>query len=144
MEDIPDQLERAEGNVLSLTERAANDQEAINTAESVANYTALKADSLDVDLQRVNDVLQQLEISINNVTLVPESRYVSFKRSVDSIEVIITQMEQHIEVVADELSMLQEQSEVLERKYAELRHHRDLLNRIKSSIQNLDCVDNIV
>lgn len=139
LQGLPDRLESAGESITLLEERASDDQVAINRAESVTSATAVRADLLEVELQSVNRLIRLLESSINNVTLIPESRYLALKRDIDSLENMMNQMEQNIENVASEVSILQDQSEILETKYAELRRHRDLLNSIKSEIQNLDC-----
>ena len=139
LENLPDQFTMANESLAALSERATDDRKTIIAAESSTNATATRAYSLEVDVLRIEELLLQLETEINNVTHVAESRYNSLINNINSLEVMITQMEQNIAVVSDEVSTLQDQSEVLEMKYTEIRRHVDLLNDILLNIQNLDC-----
>ena len=143
LQDIPDEIKTTEERINLLEERASKDQATIEAAESVTSITAERVNSLEQDLLEVNNLITQLENDINNVTLVPESRYMTLKRNVNSLEAAIDRMEQNIETVDGEVTMLQEQSDILESKYTELRRHKDLLDDIKSEIQGLSCADNV-
>ncbi len=143
LQDIPDEIKTTEERINLLEERASKDQATIEAAESVTLITTGRVNSLEQDLLAVNSLITQLENDINNVTLVPESRYMTLKRNVNSLEAAIDRMEQNIEAVGSEVTMLQEQSDILEYKYTELRRHKDLLDDIKSNIQGLICAENV-
>ncbi len=142
LDSLPDQFTMANESLTVLKERSSTDQQVITNAESITDTATTRADNLEIDLQRIVQLLLRLETDINNVTLVSESRYNSFVNDINMLKIMIEQMEQDIVRTSDEVLTLQDQSEVLEMKYTEIRRHIDLLNDIKINIENLDCDSN--
>lgn len=141
---IPGQLDTINSSVLSLEHRAVIDKKNIGDAEVISNMTKRNADSLEEELIELNDRLERLLNDINNVTLVSEARYLTFKSNVNSLESAINLMKEEIDSAANEISGLEAQSEVLEQKYSNIRRHLDLLRDIRANMQDLDCSSNVV
>ena len=143
LKDLQGQIDVANESVIHLSERAETDRSAINSAETVTNTSTEKVALLEKDLNRVVQTLNELEEELNNVTLVSESRYLSLKSKVDSFEITIVETEESVGKLKSDLGLFEKDFQSLEKKYLELRRHRDLLNDIKSNIQDLNCYSRI-
>ena len=139
LQDFPQQVGEANNSILALQERAEKDSLAIGVAESQAMAASNEADSLEDRVGIITRLLNNLEELVTNATLVSESEFTRLSSLLNELEVTIMNIESDLNDITNDINNLEKQSSILEGKYVDLQRHRDLLEDIRSNIEELDC-----
>ena len=136
---VPDQLATIESEVDQLQERAARDTATIT--ETNITVTAAQQEAADVQ-SRVADIttlLDQLSAEINSSRLLSRERVTNINETLSRLLSRVEAADMVIETTAEQVDVLEKQTNQMRARYTELLHHRDLLLKLRESTSELDC-----
>ena len=122
-----------------VTARVSNDGETVRQLN--VSTVEVKESSIFVSeqLEEIVDMVTNLSVQFNEIDFVLPQQIVSLNDTINALSDYLGKTYETISLIAANQRNLEERTEKLEEKYLILKHHRDLLKKIRDNTKDLDC-----
>ena len=131
--------QRAMQRLTVVTARVSNDGETVRQLN--VSTVEVKESSIFVSeqLEEIVDMVTNLSVQFNEIDFVLPQQIVSLNDTINALSDYLGKTHETISLIAANQRNLEERTEKLEEKYLILKHHRDLLKKIRDNTKDLDC-----